>query len=70
MSGCTNGDEGKPVEERRVTERKMDGGRLRLSRVEGRGWKHKGSSLKIVSFRDRRHNEDDKPVVFTQRFLR
>lgn len=27
MSGCTNGDEGKPVEERRVTERKMDGGR-------------------------------------------
>lgn len=37
MSGCTNGDEGKPVEERRVTERKMDGGRLRLSRVEGKG---------------------------------
>lgn len=68
MSGCTNGDEGKPAEKRRVTERKMDGGRL--SGVEGmRGvWgaaRHKGSSLKIVSFRDRRHNEDDKPGVFT-----
>lgn len=58
-------DEGKPAEERRVTERKTDGGRLRLRRVEGKGWKHKGSSLKIVSLRDRRHNEDDKPVVFT-----
>lgn len=65
MSGCTNVDEGKPAEERRVTERKMNGGRL--SRVEGMGApaRHKGSSLKIVSFRDRRHNEDDKPGVFT-----
>lgn len=36
MSGCTNGDEGKPAEKRRVTERKMDGGRL--SGVEGMGW--------------------------------
>lgn len=35
MSGCTNGDEGKPAEKRRVTERKMDGGRL--SGVEGIG---------------------------------
>lgn len=63
MSGCTNGDEGKPAEKRRVTERKMDGGRL--SGVGVGGARHKGSSLKIVSFRDRRHNEDDKPGVFT-----
>lgn len=35
MSRCTNGDEGKPAEKRRVTERKMDRGRR--SRVGGGG---------------------------------
>lgn len=66
MSGCTNGDEGKPAEKRRVTERKMDGGRLSgVEGMQGGAARHKGSSLKIVSFRDRRHNEDDKPGVFT-----
>lgn len=34
MSGCTNGDEGKPARERIVTEREMDGGGLRLSSVK------------------------------------
>lgn len=44
------------MKKRRVTEREIDGGGQRQSG----GQRHKGSTLKIVSFRDWTHNEDDR----------